>query len=77
VSATLLQRLALPDPSRLRALKKERFEQGLWQLFENLETLLIPLESLSDAEDSVDQPRDLVGSAATHENTRFKRRSVA
>jgi adenine-specific DNA-methyltransferase len=77
VSAKLLQRLALPHPALIKGLRKETFEQGLWQLFEGLETLLIPSQLSSNTEHAIDKTRDLRSRAPIDKDPRLKRRAVA
>ena len=80
VSAKLLQRLALPDPEKVKALDSSRFDHGLRRLFDGLGDILthaVSSEAAGDAENAVDEPRDLDSGATVDEDTRLKRSAVA
>ncbi len=78
VSAKLLERLALPDPSLISKLKAEGREHALRRLFAPLDEVLAPpLQPARDAQNSVDQPRHLKRGVAFDQNPRLKRRAVA
>lgn len=56
VSAKLLQRLALPDPEKVKALDSSRFDHGLRRLFDGLGDILahaVSSEAAGDAENGV------------------------
>lgn len=76
VSAKLLERLALPDPKDVQAIRAEEFEHGLRVLFSGLE-ILAPSKLARDPQDALDEPRDLARRTPVDENARLKGRSAA
>ena len=79
VSAGLLQRLALPDPATVKALKPSRFEHGLRKLFDELGDILAHAESSKasrDAENTVDKPCDLESGLTVNEHSRLERGAI-
>jgi adenine-specific DNA-methyltransferase len=76
VSAKLLQRLALPEPSSISKLKEDDIDIGLRILFAGMKEILV-LDAPRDAEHAVDQTGDLRSSAAVNKNAGLKRRAVA
>lgn len=62
VSAKLLSRLALPDPELLRShdFNDPRSEEKLRSAFARVPQILATSEAASDAEDTVDKPRNLL-----------------
>ncbi|MGE0046315.1 MAG: Eco57I restriction-modification methylase domain-containing protein, partial [Hyphomonadaceae bacterium] len=77
VSAKLLTRLALPDPADVAALTMGEVEHGMRKLFAGIDDLIVPLQPAGNAQDGVDQARDLRGGAAIDKDARLKRRAVA
>ncbi len=79
VSAGLLQRLALPGPATVKALKPSRFEHGLRKLFDELGDILAHAESSKasrDAENTVDKPCDLESGLTVNEDSRLERGAI-
>lgn len=76
VSAKLLQRLALPEPSSVAALRKDEIESGLRMLFAEIKDVLTS-DTPRDAKHAVDEASDLGSGVAVHKNAGLKRRAVA
>ena len=80
VSARLLQRLALPDPIKVKMLNPEDFENGLRKLFDSLGDILV-YAKMSDAsgnlKDAVNKSRDLDRGSTVYDNPRLKRSAIA
>lgn len=76
VSAKLLARLALPDPAGLPSHVTDGFEAQVREAFEQVPHLLAASEGPRDAQDSLDQPCNLLGSAPVDKDARLERRAI-
>jgi len=76
VSAKLLQRLSLPEPSLVAKLEKGEFEHGFRALFSGVKEILVS-DTPRNANHAVDKTRDLSGRTAIDKNASLKRRAVA
>ncbi len=80
VSAKLLQRLALPDPALVRALKANHFEHGLRELFDGLGEVLVHAthsDSPRNTENSVNKPRNMDSSLTVDQDSGLERGALA
>ena len=77
VSARLLGRLALPDPSALPREVTAKFAAKVSRAFAGIDGVLSPSDAPRDSQDGVDQARDLSGRTAVHQDAGLKRESFA
>jgi adenine-specific DNA-methyltransferase len=77
VSATLLARLALPDPKTLPNARRRNFGALLRASFAGVPLVLSPLQPARDPQHAGDKAGDMVGGGAADEDTSFERRAVA
>jgi adenine-specific DNA-methyltransferase len=77
VSATLLGRLALPDPAVLPKHLRGKFGEKVSQAFAGIDGVLAALDGASDAQDRIDQTRDLSRCAAVDQHPRLQRERLA
>jgi adenine-specific DNA-methyltransferase len=77
VSARLLGRLALPDPAVVPRHVTPGFAEEVNRAFAGIDGVLVPLDSASDAQDRIDQTRDLSSCTALDQHPRLQRERLA
>jgi len=77
VSAKLLGRFALPNPTLLPKVVSARFDIGVVAALKEVSGILAPLKASSDPQDTRDKPGDLRGGAPIDQDAGLKRRALA